>query len=104
VTVEALGQIEAAEQVVRALGFREVRVRHHGAAASVEVPAPDVPRLQGMAGRFAASLRAIGFTAVRIAADGLRSGRFSAGLAGAATGIRSGSGNQAGETAGGRPA
>ena len=100
VTVAALGQIEAAEQIVRRLGFREVRVRHHGASASVEVPAPDVPRLRAVAGRLTASLRAVGFAAVRIAPDGLRSGRFSAGLAG-------GAGNdstRAGAAAGGQPA
>lgn len=86
VTVDALRKIEAAEQVVRGLGFREVRVRYHGAAASIEVPAPEVARLTGLSERLTEALRAVGFTSVRIAPDGLRSGRFSAGLA--ATGIR----------------
>jgi uncharacterized protein len=86
VTVAALAQIEAAERVVRDLGFREVRVRHHGAAASVEVPAPEVQRLAAMSDRLNEALRAVGFAAVRIAADGLRSGRFSMGLARAGTG------------------
>jgi len=83
VTVAALGQIEAAERIVRGLGFREVRVRHHGAAASVEVPAPEIARLTALSDRLTEALRALGFTAVRIAPDGLRSGRFSAGLAAA---------------------
>ena len=86
VTVDALRKIEAAEQVVRGLGFREVRVRYHGAAASIEVPAPEVARLTGLSERLTEALRAVGFTSVRIAPDGLRSGRFSAGLA--ATGTR----------------
>ncbi len=85
VTVAALGQIEAAERIVRGLGFREVRVRHHGAAASVEVPLPEVERLTALSGRLTEALRAVGFSAVRIAPDGLRSGRFSAGLAGRGT-------------------
>jgi pyridinium-3,5-biscarboxylic acid mononucleotide sulfurtransferase len=82
VTVASLGQIEAAERIVRGLGFREVRVRHHGAAASVEVPAPEVARLTRISERLTQALRAVGFTTVRIAPDGLRSGRLSAGLAG----------------------
>ncbi|MHB8730812.1 MAG: ATP-dependent sacrificial sulfur transferase LarE [bacterium] len=87
VTIAALGQIEAAERIVRGLGFRDVRVRHHGAAASVEVPSPEVGRLTALSDRLADALRAIGFATVRIAPDGLRSGRFSAGLA-AASGVR----------------
>jgi pyridinium-3,5-biscarboxylic acid mononucleotide sulfurtransferase len=78
VTVTALGQIEAAERVVRGLGFRDVRVRHHGTAASVEVPAAEIPRLTAAFDGIAAALRAIGFVSVRIAPDGLRSGRFAA--------------------------
>ncbi|HKX17197.1 MAG TPA: ATP-dependent sacrificial sulfur transferase LarE [bacterium] len=81
VTIPALGQIEAAERIVRGLGFREVRVRHHGAAASVEVPLPEVERLTALSAPLADALRAVGFLVVRIAPDGLRSGRFSAGLA-----------------------
>ena len=83
VTVAALGQIEAAERIVRGLGFRDVRVRHHGAAASVEVPAAEVGRLTAVSDQLTEALRAVGFPAVRIAPDGLRSGRFSAGLAAA---------------------
>lgn len=82
VTIATLGQIEAAERIVRDLGFREVRVRHHGAAASVEVPLPEIERLTALSGRLTDALRAVGFSVVRIAPDGLRSGRFSAGLAG----------------------
>lgn len=82
VTIAALGQIEAAERIVRDLGFRDVRVRHHGAAASVEVPLPEVERLEALSGPLTDALRAVGFSVVRIAPDGLRSGRFSAGLAG----------------------
>jgi pyridinium-3,5-biscarboxylic acid mononucleotide sulfurtransferase len=88
VTVAALGQIEAAERIVRGLGFRDVRVRHHGAAASVEVPAPEIARLTVLSDRLTEALRALGFTAVRIAPDGLRSGRFSAGLAAAGAAVQ----------------
>jgi uncharacterized protein len=90
VTVAALAQIEAAERVVRDLGFREVRVRHHGATASVEVPPSQVQRLAAMSDRLTGALRAIGFAAVRIAPDGLRSGRFSMGIAAVAAGTHAG--------------
>jgi pyridinium-3,5-biscarboxylic acid mononucleotide sulfurtransferase len=78
VTVAALGQIEAGERVVRGLGFRDVRVRHHGRVASIEVPAPEIPRLVAVLEAVAGAFRAIGFAEVRVAPDGLRSGRFAA--------------------------
>jgi len=83
VTVTALSQIEAAERVLHGLGFREVRVRHHGAAASIEVPVPEIQRLASLFDGVAEAFRTIGFAAVSIAPDGLRSGRFSAGVASA---------------------
>jgi uncharacterized protein len=45
VTPERLRQVEAAERAVRALGFREFRVRHLGETARVEIAAPELPRL-----------------------------------------------------------
>ena len=78
VTVGALSQIEAAERVLHGLGFNESRVRHHGAAASIEVPVPDIERLASLFDEVAERFRAIGFASVKIAPDGLRSGRFSA--------------------------
>ncbi|HLJ62121.1 MAG TPA: ATP-dependent sacrificial sulfur transferase LarE [bacterium] len=95
VTVAALRQIEAAERVVRDLGFRDVRVRHHGVAASVEVPEPEIGRLTVVFDRVADALREIGFSTVRIAPDGLRSGRFSAGLALAGGGAAGSDGRRA---------
>jgi len=78
VTVTALSQIESAERVLHELGFHEVRVRHHGTAASIEVPVPEIQRLASLLEGLTEALRAIGFAAVRVAPDGLRSGRFSA--------------------------
>src|SRR5260370_16693541 len=45
VTVAALRQIEAAEDALKALGFRQVRVRHHGDVARIEVDPADIGRL-----------------------------------------------------------
>jgi len=45
VTIERLGQVEAAEAALRGLGFRQVRVRHHEAIARSEVPPEERTRL-----------------------------------------------------------
>ncbi len=80
VTREGLRQIEQSERVLHALGFREVRVRHHGATARIEVPLPEIPRLLGALPRVTAALETLGFRQVTVAPDGLRSGRFTAGV------------------------
>jgi uncharacterized protein len=46
VTPARLRQVEAAERAVRALGFREFRVRHFGETARVEIAGPELPRLE----------------------------------------------------------
>src|SRR5438034_7944051 len=45
ITPEKLRQIDAAEEFVRSLGFRQFRVRHHDRLARLELPLEDVPRL-----------------------------------------------------------
>jgi len=47
VAPEALAQVDRAEQAVKALGFRELRVRHLGATGRVELGADDLPRAMG---------------------------------------------------------
>ncbi len=44
---EALAQVDRAEQAVKALGFRELRVRHLGATGRVELGADDLSRALG---------------------------------------------------------
>ena len=78
VTLGALRQIEEGERVLHRLGFPEVRVRHHGAVARIEVPLPLVPRLLAEAPRVAAALVALGFREVEVDRRGLRSGRLAA--------------------------
>jgi uncharacterized protein len=45
ITAEALAQVEAAEDVLHAIGFGQLRVRHHGAIARIEVSPAEIPRL-----------------------------------------------------------
>lgn len=72
ITPELLRQVEAAEDVLRERGFRQVRVRHHGTTAKVEVLPEDIPRLEGMRDPIAAALRALGFLDTVIDRDGYR--------------------------------
>ena len=78
VTEEKLGQVEKAEALVRSKGFRELRVRHHGDLARIEVPLTDVPRLQSPAlySEIERGLRALGFARVEVDPKGLRSGHL----------------------------
>jgi uncharacterized protein len=78
VTVEKLGQIEAAEQLLRTLGLTELRVRHHGDIARIEVPAEALPRLVTPEARerVVAGLRALGFRYVTLDLEGFRSGNL----------------------------
>ena len=76
VTVEKLRQLEAAERVVRALGFRETRVRHHGDVARVELLPDELERAATPAVREAIlrGLQRLGFHYVALDLQGYRSG------------------------------
>jgi uncharacterized protein len=76
VTPERLGQVERGEEALRALGFRQLRVRHHGPLARVEVDPVELPRALDpeMARRISAALKAQGFRYVALDLDGYRTG------------------------------
>jgi pyridinium-3,5-biscarboxylic acid mononucleotide sulfurtransferase len=74
VTIERLAQVEAAERAVRALGFRELRVRHHGAVARLEVPPDEIARAVELRDEISAAVRGAGFRFAALDLDGLRSG------------------------------
>ncbi|WP_316670417.1 ATP-dependent sacrificial sulfur transferase LarE [uncultured Propionibacterium sp.] len=78
VTAEKLHQIDAAEDVVLAEGFGDVRVRHHGPVARIEVPADELGRLAdaGLRGRIIDGVRAAGFRFVMLDLAGIQSGAF----------------------------
>ncbi len=76
VTIENLSQVEQAEDALHNLGFAQVRVRHHGDLARIEIAREDLPRaltLQ-MLDRITAMLRPIGFTYITLDTQGYRSG------------------------------
>jgi uncharacterized protein len=74
VTVAALRQIEAAEAVVKALGFTEVRVRHHGEVARIEVADSEIARLIAMREEVVAAVRKAGYTFVAADLEGYSTG------------------------------
>jgi uncharacterized protein len=69
-------QYDAAEELLRSLGFRELRVRHHGEVARIEVPLAEVPRLAepDLRERVVAGLKALGYRYVTVDLEGFRSG------------------------------
>jgi pyridinium-3,5-biscarboxylic acid mononucleotide sulfurtransferase len=80
VTPERLRQIEAAERGLMALGFREVRVRHHGTFARLEVPAAELDRVRALQEEAHATVAGAGFSRVLLDLDGYRRGALNEGL------------------------
>ena len=80
VTREVLAQIEAGEESLRQLGFRELRVRHHGEVARVEIAREELPKALTMENmdRISAALKAAGFKYVALDCAGFRSGSLNA--------------------------
>ena len=76
VTVEALTQVERAEDALHALGFRQVRVRHHGDLARVEIARPELPQALSlpMLDSITVALRGAGFLYVTLDTQGYRTG------------------------------
>jgi pyridinium-3,5-biscarboxylic acid mononucleotide sulfurtransferase len=86
ITREKLGMIERAEELVRSLGFAELRVRHHGDVARLEVPLAELERILVPATREAlvVGLKTLGFRHIALDLEGLRSGSLNPpGIAGA---------------------
>ena len=74
VTPEKLRQIGQAESLLRRLGFREFRVRHHDQIARIEVKPEDMGRLLEHRDRILPALKELGFTFVTLDLQGFRSG------------------------------
>lgn len=81
VTEERLDQVRRAESVLRSLGFRQFRVRHHGDVARLELdPEGDsLIRNPEVQARVASGVREAGFRFVAVDIEGFRSGSVAAG-------------------------
>jgi len=82
VTPERLRQVEEGEAALRELGFRQVRLRHHGEMARVEIDPSELARAldPSMAARISAVIKPLGFRWVALDLDGYRTGSLNAGL------------------------
>jgi uncharacterized protein len=80
VTREVLEQVERAEESLRQLGFRELRVRHHGELARVEIARAELPRALSieMLDQISAALKQAGFQYITLDCSGFRSGSMNA--------------------------
>lgn len=80
VTREALDVVERGEDAIRALGFRQFRVRHHGDIVRIEIAQEELSRAlnPAMAGQFAAIFKQLGFKFVTLDLEGFRSGSMNA--------------------------
>jgi uncharacterized protein len=80
VTREALSIIERGEDAIRALGFRQFRVRHHGEIVRIEIARDELPRAlsSSMAAEFTRVFKALGFKFVTLDLEGFRSGSMNA--------------------------
>jgi uncharacterized protein len=78
VSVQKLTQIERAEAALRRLGFTDLRVRHHGEVARVELPADDLVRAvtEPLRSLVHEAVTGAGFRFVTVDLAGLQSGAF----------------------------
>jgi uncharacterized protein len=76
VTREALSAVEQGEEALRALGFRQFRVRHHGEIVRLEIAKEELPRAldPALAAEFTRIFKALGFKFVTLDLEGFRSG------------------------------
>ena len=76
VTIAKLSVIERGEAALRALGFRVLRVRHHGELARIEIAAEELPRALNpeMARRLTEAFKGLGFKYVTLDLEGYRTG------------------------------
>lgn len=82
VTAANLGQVERAEAALRSLGFRQLRVRHYGETARIEIAREELPRALApeFAGLITSRIIGTGYARVIIDPEGYRQGSLNAAL------------------------
>jgi uncharacterized protein len=80
VTLGVLREVELAESALRALGFEELRVRHYGELARVEVPVGRLTEIVERRAEVTAAVRTAGYRYVTVDLEGLRSGNLNQAL------------------------
>ena len=81
VTISTLGRVAAAEEALKRLGFRELRVRHYGDMARLEFAVAELERASGPArAEVVAAVKEAGYRYVTLDLEGLRSGNLNEGV------------------------
>ncbi|AGA68684.1 TIGR00268 family protein [Desulfitobacterium dichloroeliminans LMG P-21439] len=81
ITLEKLQRVERAESLLKELGFRNLRVRHHQDMARLEIPQEDFPKLMELDPEdIVKPFKELGFTYVTLDLEGFRSGSLNTGL------------------------
>jgi pyridinium-3,5-biscarboxylic acid mononucleotide sulfurtransferase len=80
VTIQNVKTVERGEEEIRALGFRQFRVRFHGDLVRIEIAPEELSRALSaeMAGRFTAIFKPLGFHYVTLDLEGYRQGSLNA--------------------------
>ncbi len=78
ITATKLSQIAQGEQLLRSFGIKELRVRHHGKSARIEIAQEDLLKLSdpGVIHTIRSGMRAIGFSSVLLDLEGYKGGVF----------------------------
>lgn len=82
VTVETVKKVELGEEAVKALGFRQFRVRFHGDLVRLEIAPEEMERAltREMARKFTAIFKSLGFHYVTLDLEGYRQGAMNEAL------------------------
>ncbi|MGH8916861.1 MAG: ATP-dependent sacrificial sulfur transferase LarE, partial [Actinomycetes bacterium] len=81
VTIGTLGRVATAEQALHDLGYRQLRVRHYGDLARLELDGAELDRAVADRERIVAAVRAAGYDYVTLDLEGFRSGNLNQALA-----------------------
>lgn len=94
ITAEVLAKVGRAEEFLRSLGFRQVRVRIHGEIARLELEDRDLARAMRLRSRIVEKLKELGFVHVALDLAGYRTGSMHEGMRkrGAGKGMVAGTG------------
>lgn len=76
ITAELLARVDACERLLRELGFRQFRVRHHGAVCRIEVEPRDIARIVEHREAINSGFREAGYIYVTVDLEGFRSGKM----------------------------
>ena len=80
VTIQVLSRVERAEAALRGLGFRELRVRHYGDTARIELGDAEIARAFVVRAEIVRALKDVGYVYITLDLEGFRSGNLNAAL------------------------